>query len=416
MPFQGDRFAPGHEHRTHTEAAAHQQHHGDEADGVRGTPGLGLERRHRRNHGGLAHRREAGRRTWTRRSLPPQGSQGLLGTPEAISRFPGQAALQPRAAMRSQMTGGVSPVELLAIQEVVGVTARPQGQCRDADAVEVGSRLGVARDLLRRLVAQGPSGHGVLEGPVDSLGSQVEVDDHELAVGPLDDIGGLEIPVDHRRAEAVEPAHHTQQVADEVVHLGLLETTGSRKFVEALALDPLRDQVQPPHHAVLFDEALDEALYLGVVQLLEDAGLGGRIIALHGCKESLDHDPLAGAGVPCEPGLAPSPRRQRTLDVVAVVKKHGAGSAETPFYQYRRSSPHRHGAPVHLVDLVEPRFSKKSHGLVLTQTIFQPSHPQGLHHHTRKVSTASHPGSSHRQPRRASKALRSAPRGPLHAV
>src|SRR5690606_17925223 len=89
------------------------------------------------------------------------------------------------------------------VGQLVGGLARGQGDDRGSERVEIDGRTGVAVELLRGHVAEGPDHRGpAFEPRRDPYAAKV---DEVHAIAPIDDdVGRLDVAVDDRRRACVQ--------------------------------------------------------------------------------------------------------------------------------------------------------------------------------------------------------------------
>ena len=122
-------------------------------------------------------------------------------------------------------------MQLLLWLEQVGILAGEQLQHGRAHRIKVGARVGSSHRLLRGTVAQ--RAHRCLGGSAGRSG-QAEVDQFDLAAAPVaQDVGRLDVTVNHRRGMAVQVVEDLQEFQHVRGHLlGVQGTALLHQLVE----------------------------------------------------------------------------------------------------------------------------------------------------------------------------------------
>ena len=142
----------------------------------------------------------------------------------------------------------------------------------------------------------------VVGDAVGQVARRTEVDQHGGPIGADDEVGGLHVPVNHRRLERVQVAQGLQDLAAERERLRLREARAAQPRRERCARDQLLDEVEAGVNALTLAKRLSIARDARVVNPLEEAtfALEGveRLRRWHGGEgELLQHDGLVAGGL-----------------------------------------------------------------------------------------------------------------------
>lgn len=197
-----------------------------------------------------------------------QGDGGGLGSSLGIC---GAHSLEPRDE-RPRELQQLRELQLQAgAREIRGVMAGRQMYQRGPQAVQVGRWGGAAHQLLGRHVAVGAD-HGRAAAGLqrEVLLDRAEVDDRHAAVRGAEQVGGLQVAMDHGRVELVQPAQHLEHPPRQVDRLVLTPTLPlKQRLFQRRGVDQLGDEVELP----VIGEGVDELRDAWVIQLAVDLRL-----------------------------------------------------------------------------------------------------------------------------------------------
>ncbi len=269
-----------------------------------------------------------------------QRSAGRFSSSRRMKR----ASQRGQSGRRARGFGnGGSQVSVRHREAALALVGRRSGQRveeRGAEAVEVGRRAQrLAPELLRAHVggrADRLLGAGDIDRAFERPG-QTEVGQADATVGLDEDVGGLEVAVDH--AALVQMGEDVEKLRREVGHLRDRQRTFGHPVGDGLPVDPLHGD---GGRTVALDE-LEDSHDAGVGELAADPHLAAHPLApgvVEAAVEDLERHPLVELGVAGEPDLGLAAAAERPLEPPARREPigHGGGVAAAPGDRVRAAS------------------------------------------------------------------------------